>query len=209
MDQLQCHVTCIVSVGGAVWIGTWGKGISVYDVMSKTKIGTWGEEEGASELHYSNIITSIMTNNCDCFILLSLISYLFISLAVYNLLYVKESSLMVALTSTSVAVLETGFPAELKVARLEVKYSYAFAPTLTTGVVITPHGKLEETEVWCCPLNGGSFKILTHFDSRMFSFSEVMIPASDVISTPKINNVSETRGRAGSLHLSCKYLSIN
>lgn len=65
MDQLQCHVTCIVSVGGAVWIGTWGKGISVYDVMSKTKIGTWGEEEGASELHYSNVITSIMTNNCD------------------------------------------------------------------------------------------------------------------------------------------------
>ena len=49
MDQVQCQVMCIVPVGGTVWIGTWGKGISVYDVMSNIKLGTWGEQEKASE----------------------------------------------------------------------------------------------------------------------------------------------------------------
>ena len=100
---------------------------------------------------------------------------------------------MVALTSNYVAVLETVFPSEEKLTKIEMKYSYAFSATLTTGAVVMPRGKLEEAEVWCCPLKGGVFNIFSNFDSRQFSSTKILIPSSDITSTTKINNVRKER----------------
>lgn len=98
---------------------------------------------------------------------------------------------MIALCSTSVVILETSFSvSEENVVRLIPKYTHTFHVILTTGTVIVPHGSMEETEVWCCPLRGGFFKVLSQFDSRMFNAKDILIPPSDISTETCIYQVS-------------------
>ena len=109
---------------------------------------------------------------------------------VHKLLPVKESGLVFALTSRGVEVFEGSLPSSDTVITLTPCYSHSYLElTLSTGLVAPVRGSQEATELWCCPHNGGQFKVFDGTDSHLHGAKDVPIPNLDLQSEPQTRHM--------------------
>ena len=86
---------------------------------------------------------------------------------------------MFVLTSKGLMLFETNFNITEGLRIMSPKQVYQTEPVLMMGVVTTPRGKLEDTEIWCCSNEGGTFKIFNGYDYRMHGVKQFTIPEVD------------------------------
>lgn len=112
------------------------------------------------------------------------------ALEVYHLLYVRESGFMFTLTNQGLFLLETQFPKTDVIQTLMAKSQYPSSEILlSTGIVVSSPVKLEESQVWCCPENGGKFKIFSGSDPKMHGVREVPIPVPELEHESRIEHL--------------------
>ena len=148
-----------------MWICTVGTGLWVYNGSTRQPIANWGEEEKQQ---------------------------------IYTLLYVEETSSILALTHKGMFIFKSDLGPPSSVYQMlnpTVSIPKSGVRDLNEGIVISPGGNVETTQVWVCSQTVLGFCVL---DPREFTVvDEVKVPASDGHSH-KIRHMTTTiiRGRS-------------